>query len=117
VFCRSQGHHGLDFALNLFHTAALLELGMEAADGTGITLAWPLVRAAAALLTEVAEGEDPGPSQPADLIDIPLAAPATAAGAATVIDQGVHETQVSAEAQDSRLPALPPLPEEADLPR
>ena len=28
---------------------ALLELGMEATDGTGATLAWPLVRSAAAL--------------------------------------------------------------------
>jgi nicotinate-nucleotide--dimethylbenzimidazole phosphoribosyltransferase len=27
-------------------------------------LAWPLVKSAAALLTEVAEGEDPGPSRP-----------------------------------------------------
>ena len=50
----------------LFHASALLELGMESTDGTGATLAWPLVRSAAALLTEVAEGEDPGPSQPGD---------------------------------------------------
>jgi nicotinate-nucleotide--dimethylbenzimidazole phosphoribosyltransferase len=67
VFCRSHGHHGLDYALNLFHTSALLELGMESTDGTGATLAWPLLRAAAALLTEVAEGEDPGPSRPGEL--------------------------------------------------
>ena len=64
VFCRSHSHNGLDYALNMFHTSALLELGMESADGTGATLAWPLVRAAAALLSEVAEGEDPGPSRP-----------------------------------------------------
>ena len=55
VFCRSHSHHGLDVALNLFHTSALLELGMESSDGTGATLAWPLLRAAASLLTEVAE--------------------------------------------------------------
>jgi nicotinate-nucleotide--dimethylbenzimidazole phosphoribosyltransferase len=73
VFCRSQGHHGLDFALNLFHTSALLELGMEATDGTGIALAWPLVRAASALLTEVAEGDEAGPSQPMDFDDAPQA--------------------------------------------
>jgi nicotinate-nucleotide--dimethylbenzimidazole phosphoribosyltransferase len=72
VFCRSQGHQGLDFALNLFHTSALLELGMESTDGTGITLAWPLVHAAAALLTEVAEGDEAGPSQPAQFDDEPL---------------------------------------------
>jgi nicotinate-nucleotide--dimethylbenzimidazole phosphoribosyltransferase len=62
VFCRSHHHRGLDQALNLFSASALLELGMEATDGTGATLAWPLVKSAAALLTEVAEGEDPGPS-------------------------------------------------------
>ena len=67
VFCRSHGHQGLDYALNLFHTSALLELGMDSTDGTGAALAWPLLRAAAALLTEVAEGEDAGPSRPGDI--------------------------------------------------
>jgi nicotinate-nucleotide--dimethylbenzimidazole phosphoribosyltransferase len=110
VFCRSQGHHGLDFALNLFHTAALLELGMDASDGTGITLAWPLVRAAAALLTEVAEGDDAGPSQPGEL---------DAAPAAVALDPDSDERADAAEtmmedAFDSELPALPPLPEEAN---
>ncbi|HEX6706318.1 MAG TPA: nicotinate-nucleotide--dimethylbenzimidazole phosphoribosyltransferase [Albitalea sp.] len=70
VYCRSHSHQGLDVALGLFHTTALLELGMESLDGTGATLAWPLVRSAAALLTEVAEGEDPGPTHPADVPDI-----------------------------------------------
>ncbi len=64
VFCRSHGHRGLDQALNLFRASALLELGMESTDGTGATLAWPLLRSAAALLTEVADGEDPGPTRP-----------------------------------------------------
>ncbi|MDE2275323.1 MAG: nicotinate-nucleotide--dimethylbenzimidazole phosphoribosyltransferase [Burkholderiales bacterium] len=67
VFCRSHGHLGLDQALNLFQATALLELGMHSTDGTGATLAWPLVRSAAALLTEVAEGEDEGPSRPGEL--------------------------------------------------
>jgi nicotinate-nucleotide--dimethylbenzimidazole phosphoribosyltransferase len=67
VFCRSHGHHGLDQALSLFQASALLELGMESADGTGATLAYPLVRSAAALLTEVADGEDPGPSRPGEI--------------------------------------------------
>jgi nicotinate-nucleotide--dimethylbenzimidazole phosphoribosyltransferase len=71
VFCRSHGHQGLDYALNLVHSSALLELGMESTDGTGATLAWPLVRAAASLLTEVAEGEDPGPSRPQELESSP----------------------------------------------
>ncbi len=64
VFCRSHSHRGLDQALSLFRATALLELGMESCDGTGAALAWPLVRSAAALLTDVAEGEDPGPSLP-----------------------------------------------------
>lgn len=67
VFCRSHSHHGLDQAMHLFRASALLELGMEATDGTGAILAWPLVRSAAALLTEVADGEDPGPSSPTPL--------------------------------------------------
>jgi nicotinate-nucleotide--dimethylbenzimidazole phosphoribosyltransferase len=67
VFCRSHAHEGLDSALHLFRASALLELGMDSTDGTGATLAWPLVKSAAALLTEVAEGEDPGPSRPATI--------------------------------------------------
>ena len=67
IYCRSHSHEGLDQALALFHASALLELGMESTDGTGATLAWPLVRSAAALLTEVAEGEDPGPSRPGEI--------------------------------------------------
>lgn len=67
VFCRSHGHRGLDQALNLFRASSLLELGLESMDGTGAALAWPLVKSAAALLTEVADGEDPGPTLPQDL--------------------------------------------------
>jgi nicotinate-nucleotide--dimethylbenzimidazole phosphoribosyltransferase len=67
VFCRSHGHPGLTTTLGLFKTLALLELGMESIDGTGATLAFPLVLSSAALLTEVAEGEDAGPSQPAEM--------------------------------------------------
>jgi len=72
VFCRSHSHPALDTAFNLFHTSALLELGMDSTDGTGAALAWPLLRAAAALLTELAEGEDPGPSRPGDIGGGPL---------------------------------------------
>lgn len=67
LFTRSHGEAGLDRALGLFEASALLELGMESTDGTGATLAWPLIKASAALLTEVAEGEEPGPSQPSEL--------------------------------------------------
>jgi len=75
VFCRSHSHRGLDQALNLFRASALLELGMESTDGTGATLAWPMIKSAAALLTEVADGEDAGPSYPGVLEEVePFAA-------------------------------------------
>ena len=80
VFCRSHGHHGLDVVLNLFRASALLELGMESADGTGATLAWPLLKSAGALLTEVAEGEDPGPSRPAEIGLLGVAVPVVGHG-------------------------------------
>lgn len=67
VFCRSHQHQGLDQALSLFRATALLELGMDSTDGTGATLAWPLIRNAAALLTDVPEGEEPGPTRPQTL--------------------------------------------------
>lgn len=77
VFCRSTSHRGLDEALALFHAAALLELGMECGDGTGATLAWPLVRCAAALLTEVQDlPEGPIHSHHTELRDIASSASA-----------------------------------------
>jgi nicotinate-nucleotide--dimethylbenzimidazole phosphoribosyltransferase len=73
VFCRSRSHLGLDRALGLFRASALLELALDSTDGTGATLAWPLVRSAAALLSDVADGDDPGPSQPGAIA--PISAP------------------------------------------
>ncbi|MES2890305.1 MAG: nicotinate-nucleotide--dimethylbenzimidazole phosphoribosyltransferase [Pseudomonadota bacterium] len=67
IFSRSNSHPGLDRALALFNSAAMLELGMESVDGTGTTLVWPMLNSAAALLTEVAEGEEPGPTLPGPL--------------------------------------------------
>ena len=67
IFTRSHGHKGLDAALVGFGATPLLDLGMDSTDGTGSTLAWPLIRSAAALLSEVADGEDPGPTLPAPL--------------------------------------------------
>jgi nicotinate-nucleotide--dimethylbenzimidazole phosphoribosyltransferase len=58
VFCRSHPHLGLDQALNLFRATALLELGMQSQDGTGAAIAWPMIRCAAALLTEVGDAHD-----------------------------------------------------------
>jgi nicotinate-nucleotide--dimethylbenzimidazole phosphoribosyltransferase len=59
VFCRSTAHPGLDAVLAGFQATALLELGLDTVDGTGITLTWPLIAAAAALLSDVAESVDP----------------------------------------------------------
>ncbi len=66
VFCRSQTHQGLDKALSLFQASALLELGLEAMDGTGACLSWPLINSAATLLAHLVETDD-GPSQPAGM--------------------------------------------------
>jgi nicotinate-nucleotide--dimethylbenzimidazole phosphoribosyltransferase len=67
VYARSHHQPGLTLALSLLKTSALLELGMECTDGTGACLAWPLVMSAAALLSEIAEGEEAGPTLPATL--------------------------------------------------
>lgn len=72
VFCRSHAHRGLDEALALFHASALLELGMDSVDGTGAALAWPLIRSAAALLTELHEAVDRPASMPGALPGEPL---------------------------------------------
>jgi nicotinate-nucleotide--dimethylbenzimidazole phosphoribosyltransferase len=100
VFARSQQHQGLNYALQLFHASALLELSMNSSDGSGAALAWPLISAAAALLTEVADGEEAGPTRPSSgyvglspaapmqddsMVDIPIAAPA-AVGTATLMN-------------------------------
>jgi len=84
LFTRSHSHRGLDHALKLLRASALLELGMESTDGTGATLAWPLIKAAGALLTEVAEGEDPGPSLPSELSK--MTGPQASAGPTTMSD-------------------------------
>lgn len=68
LYCRSQGRKGIDEALNLFSAAALLEVGVESTDGTGATLAWPLVRTAAALLTEVGDASEPVRTVPGALV-------------------------------------------------
>ena len=68
LFCRSHSRKGIDEALVQFKAAALLEVGIESADGTGATLAWPLVRTAAALLAEVKEAGEYVPTVPGTLV-------------------------------------------------
>ena len=67
LYARSRRHLGIDAALVPLQGGALLELGLDSIDGTGAALALPLVRSAAALLSDTPEGEDPGPSLPAGL--------------------------------------------------
>ena len=83
VYSRSHSHRGLDHALSILKASALLELGMESTDGTGATLAWPLVHSAAALLTELAEGEEAGPTLPMSIPSDPDASVSGVAGAAS----------------------------------
>ena len=54
----------------------LLDLGLRLGEGTGAALAWPMVRCAAALLTDVTDGEDPGPSRPGELYEPAVTPPA-----------------------------------------
>ena len=63
VYARSHGHEGLGEALALFEASGLLDIGLEAGDGTGAALAWPLLRSAAALLTEVVDADGPAPER------------------------------------------------------
>ncbi|PXW97113.1 nicotinate-nucleotide--dimethylbenzimidazole phosphoribosyltransferase [Sphaerotilus hippei] len=63
IFCRSTEHAGLDAVLDSLESTALLALGMNSIDGTGIALSWPLVSAAAALLSDVADTVEPLPPQ------------------------------------------------------
>ncbi len=67
VFSRSNTHPGLDRALALFKSTAMLELGMESIDGTSTSLVWPMLLSAAALLTEVADNEGLAPLLPSTL--------------------------------------------------
>jgi len=50
VHARSNHLRGLDRALSLFEANVGAEAGMDAMDGTGATLTWPLVKTAASLL-------------------------------------------------------------------
>jgi nicotinate-nucleotide--dimethylbenzimidazole phosphoribosyltransferase len=70
VFCRSHGGRSLDHAMALFQAAALLELGMDSIDGTGATLSWPLVKAAAALLSDVPDDDAGTSSRPGSLAGV-----------------------------------------------
>ena len=65
VFAHRSAEPGHAAVLEALGAAPLLDLGMRLGEGTGALLAWPLVRAAAAMLTEMASFASAGVSGPA----------------------------------------------------
>ena len=65
VFAHRSAEHGHSALLGHFGAVPLLDLDMRLGEGTGALLAWPLVRAAAAMLREMASFESAGISGPA----------------------------------------------------
>ena len=65
VFAHRSAEHGHAALLGHLGAEPLLDLDMRLGEGTGALLAWPLVRAAAAMLTEMASFESAGVSGPA----------------------------------------------------
>jgi len=62
VFAHASAEAGHRAVLAHLQAEPLLTLGLRLGEGTGALLAWPLVRAAAAMLTEMASFEDAGVS-------------------------------------------------------
>ncbi len=64
VFAHRSAEPGHDLMLQALDVLPLLDLGMRLGEGTGALLAWPVVRAAAAMLREMASFDDAGISGP-----------------------------------------------------
>lgn len=64
VFAHRSAEHGHGAVLEALDARPLLDLGMRLGEGTGALLAWPVLRCAAAMLSEMASFESAGVSGP-----------------------------------------------------
>lgn len=60
IFCHRSAEPGHQAQLQALGAEPLIDLGLRLGEGTGVALAWPLVRAAAAFLDEMASFEAAG---------------------------------------------------------
>ena len=63
VFCHRSAEPGHRIQIEALHADPLIDLGLRLGEGSGVGLAWPLVRAAEAFLNEMASFESAGVSE------------------------------------------------------
>ena len=65
IYAHRSAEHGHRRMLEALSAQPILDLGMRLGEGTGALLAWPVVKAASAMLTDMASFESAGVSGPA----------------------------------------------------